>query len=264
MIGLSLLLVGAAALTPEEEGQCGWSWGNLGCAPRDGSFIRSRDYLCELSARGCVSKPGNPHKLTEEEQGTDADAAASAKIVLALDWTPNTNHAGFFLAQAEGFYRDAGLEVELRSPDDVIRTGGLTPARQVAAGTATLAVSPSESAISFATSEPDKPRLLAVAAVLQGSTSAVCALADSGIQRPRDLAGRRYASYGGRFEDPIVRAMVRNDGGDGDAVECHTLPMHGYADASTVASGSAIVSQLQVQGRKETEKKGLRVAEEAL
>lgn len=249
-LGLALLL-GTGALTPEEEGQCGWSWGNLGCAPRDGAFILSRNYLCELSAQGCISKPGNPHKVVEEKAETTEAAAAApqaaVKVVLALDWTPNTNHAGFFLAQAEGLYREAGIDVELRSPDDVAATGGLTPARQVAAGTATLGVAPSESAISFATSNPDKPRLLAVAAVLQGSTSAVCALADSGIERPRDLAGRRYASYDGRFEDAIVRAMVRHDGGDGDAVDCHPLPMHGYADAATVASGSAVVSQLQVQ-----------------
>ena len=53
---------------------------------------------------------------------------------------------------------------------------------------------------SFATSEKDKPKLVAVAALLQGSTSAICTLKSSGIDTPAKLEGKRYASYGGRFE----------------------------------------------------------------
>ncbi|TIX37445.1 MAG: myristoyl transferase, partial [Mesorhizobium sp.] len=30
-------------------------------------------------------------------------------VTVALDWTPNTNHVGLYVAQAKGFYAEAGL-----------------------------------------------------------------------------------------------------------------------------------------------------------
>ena len=117
-----------------------------------------------------------------------------SSCTVALDWTPNTNHAGFYVAQADGLYASAGLEVTLLSPD-AASAGGKTPARLVEAGEATYAVAPSETAISYATTDPGKPRLVAVAALLQGSPSAICTLKSSGIDRPAAMAGKRYASY---------------------------------------------------------------------
>ncbi|CAE7517718.1 thiY [Symbiodinium natans] len=159
------------------------------------------------------------------------------EIVVALDWTPNTNHSGFYVAQVKLCSADAG--------------DGTTPARQVAQRAAHFAVAPSESAVSFATTEPDKPRLVAVAALLQGSASAICTLKSSGIDRPAKLAGKRYASYNGRFEDPIVSRMVSNDGGDGQSVQFHGLDAHGYQDDDTMGAGSVVASYLE-KGRSDS------------
>ena len=105
----------------------------------------------------------------------------ATKLSVALDWTPNTNHTGFYVAQARGLYAAAGLEVALLSPDaDAAPAEGattLTPARKVERGLATFG--PSESAISYHTTDPDKPKLRAVATLLQGSTSAISVLAVS-------------------------------------------------------------------------------------
>jgi len=165
-------------------------------------------------------------------------------IKVALDWTPNTNHVGFYVALADGLYAEAGLEVVLRAPDEP-ECNGLTPGRQVAAGLATFAISPSESAVSFATTEPGKPKLVAVAALLQGSTSAICTLKSSGIDSPAKLEGKRYASYGGRFEDAIVAAMVTNAGGDGTKVNFHMLEHHGYDEKESMGAGSVVASHLE-------------------
>ena len=146
-----------------------------------------------------------------------------SEFEVALDWTPNTNHAGIYLARAEGYYEAAGLDVTIRSPAD--DGDDTTPAKRVATGEATVAIAPSESAISYNT-HPDYPSLRAVAAVCQRDTSAVVALGDGDVERPADLDGRSYASYGARFEDDIVRQLVRNDGGDGD-VEMVTPPKLG-------------------------------------
>eukprot|EP00930_Biecheleria_cincta_P090403 TRINITY_DN79786_c0_g1_i1.p1 TRINITY_DN79786_c0_g1~~TRINITY_DN79786_c0_g1_i1.p1 ORF type:complete len:334 (-),score=80.05 TRINITY_DN79786_c0_g1_i1:196-1197(-) len=169
---------------------------------------------------------------------------SASKIRVALDWTPNTNHTGFYVALCQQLYAKADLEVDFILPQ-AAAAEGLTPARLVAAGKADLAVGPSESAISFATSEPDKPRLCAVAALLQGSTSCIACLSSSGVDRPAKLAGKRYASYVGRFEDSIVRQMVRNDGGDGSLVDCHPLPQHGYADEALAKESSVVATLLQ-------------------
>lgn len=57
---------------------------------------------------------------------------------------------------------------------------------------------------------------MALAALLQKDLSAVACLAGKGIEAPRQLDGKTYASYKARYEDEIVRQMVINDGGKGD------------------------------------------------
>jgi NitT/TauT family transport system substrate-binding protein len=145
------------------------------------------------------------------------------EVTLALDWTPNTNHVGFYAAAARGEFEDRGLDVEIRSPatDDYAET----PAKLLARGEVDFAIAPSESAVSYHT-HPDYEDLIAVATVLQRDTSAIVTLGDSGIDRPRELDGKTYASYDARFEDHIVEAMVRADGGEGE-VEIVTPPKLG-------------------------------------
>lgn len=177
-------------------------------------------------------------------------AATATTLTVCLDWTPNTNHAGFFIALQEGLYAEKNLDVTLKSPDaDPQET--LTPARQVALGKANFAVTPSESAISFATTDHDVPQLVAVAALVQGSQSAICTLKSSGIDRPSKLAGKRYASYNGRFEDPIVARMVQQDGGDASTVIFHPLESHAYAESDTMGASSVVASYLE-KGRSDS------------
>ncbi|HET8860654.1 ABC transporter substrate-binding protein [Marivirga sp.] len=133
-------------------------------------------------------------------------------IRLALDWTPNTNHTGFFVAQAKGFYDEAGIKVEIRSPEE--DNYEKTPAKLVEEKAVELGITPSESVISYQTLE-NKPNLQAVAAILQTDASAIVSLANSEIQQMKDLDGKIYASYNARFEDHIVEAMVKKDGGKG-------------------------------------------------
>jgi NitT/TauT family transport system substrate-binding protein len=160
------------------------------------------------------------------------------EVTVALDWTPNTNHAGLYAAAAEGRFAEAGLDVRFRSP--AVDGYERTPADLVERGEATVGVAPSESPVSYAT-HPGKDRVVSVATLLQHDLSAIAARADSGIERPRDLDGRTYASYGARFEDDIVAQLVRNDGGEGafESVEPPKLDnpeelLSGEADATWV------------------------------
>ena len=135
------------------------------------------------------------------------------KISIALDWTPNTNHTGFFVALEKGWYREKGLEVEIRSP--AADNYATTPAKKVELGQVDLALCPMESVISYRTKR--RPfDLIAIAALLQEDVSAIACPSRTGIGSPRDLDGKRYASYQARYEDEIVRQMIRNDGGAGN------------------------------------------------
>eukprot|EP01025_Chloroclados_australasicus_P050659 TRINITY_DN5851_c0_g1_i1.p1 TRINITY_DN5851_c0_g1~~TRINITY_DN5851_c0_g1_i1.p1 ORF type:complete len:346 (-),score=53.96 TRINITY_DN5851_c0_g1_i1:436-1473(-) len=146
----------------------------------------------------------------------------SQEVVLALDWTPNGNHCGFFVAKAKGFYEQQGLNVTLASVhvDDY----EATPASKVANNSAQFGLCPTESVVSYYT-WPDgaKPRVRAVATVFQKDLSCLVTLKSSGIDRPQKLDGKTYASYGARYEGRLVQQMIKNDGGTGEYTE-KTMP----------------------------------------
>jgi len=135
------------------------------------------------------------------------------KLKLALDWTPNTNHTGFFVAQQKGLYHNKGLEVELIGPE--ADNYAVTPAKKVELGQADFALCPFESVISYRTKA--RPfAVKAIAALLREDLSAIVTLKSSGLEHPRQLDGKTYASYKARYEDEIVKQMIRNDGGSGN------------------------------------------------
>ena len=136
-------------------------------------------------------------------------------IRLALDWTPNTIHTGFYVALAQGLYAEANLDLIITTPE--AGRYQTTPARQLAAGETDLAIMPSESVISYHANDPDSP-VVAVATLLARDASAIATLKQNGLDRPMQLDGRVYASYNARFEDDIIKQMVRNDGGRGQFV----------------------------------------------
>lgn len=137
----------------------------------------------------------------------------NTQIRLALDRTPNTNHTGFYVALAKGAYKEAGLDVQFISPDeDNYQT---MPARRLAQEDAHLAVTPSESVISYQTNGVP---LVAVATLLARDISAIVTLKESGINRPQELDGKVYASYGARYEEDLIRQLIQNDDGRGQFV----------------------------------------------
>jgi ABC-type nitrate/sulfonate/bicarbonate transport system substrate-binding protein len=159
------------------------------------------------------------------------------------------NHVGFYVAKYQGLYSAADLDVTLLSPHlDAYKA---TPAARVEDGTATFAVTPSESVIShhtWPTGAPQpKAKLRAVAALLQTDTSAIVTLASSGIDRPAKLQGKRYASYSARYEGRIVQELIRADGGSGDYQEL-SLPMLGVWDTLLTGQADATWVFMQWEG----------------
>jgi ABC-type nitrate/sulfonate/bicarbonate transport system substrate-binding protein len=122
-----------------------------------------------------------------------------------LDWTPNTNHSGFYVAEEEGWYRDAGIDLQILEPSE---DGGLP---QLAAGNVQFAVSVAEQLIP---ARAEGVKATSIAAIIQHNTSSLVAPIDRGINRPKDLEGKKYGGFGGELERALVEEMVRCDGGD--------------------------------------------------
>ncbi|MFD0798985.1 ABC transporter substrate-binding protein [Maribacter chungangensis] len=135
------------------------------------------------------------------------------KFTIALDWTANTNHTGFYVAKAKGFYKELGLDVTITTPD--MDNYSVTPAKKVELRQADMALCPFESVVSYRT-KATPFEAVAIATIFQEDISAIATLANGKIKRPADLDGKKYASYKARYEDEIVRQMIKNDGGVGD------------------------------------------------
>ena len=129
-------------------------------------------------------------------------------IKVQLDWLPNTNHTGVYVAQAQGWYEDEGVEVE------ILPYSGASGDLLVVEGAADVA-------FSFATAVPFSRAqgldVVSIAAVLQRSPTEIAALADGPIQRLRDMDGQLYAGWGLPYEQPQWRTVIQADGGEGTA-----------------------------------------------
>jgi ABC-type nitrate/sulfonate/bicarbonate transport system substrate-binding protein len=139
-------------------------------------------------------------------QATPPDQAAPAKVRLALDWTPNTNHTAFYVAEAMGWYDEARVELE------VLPYGGTAPETLVAATQAECAIS-FQDAMTFAAAAGAP--LVSTMAILQHTAQEIAVLDESPIVRPKDLDGRIYAGFGYPNEVPTLQAVIRDDGGTG-------------------------------------------------
>ncbi|KIQ15178.1 ABC transporter permease [Rhodococcus sp. MEB064] len=134
-------------------------------------------------------------------------ASDANTIRFALDWTPNTNHTGLFVAEQEGYFADAGLNVEIlpynsTSPDTLIDSGN------------------AEFGISFQSSatyaRAAGAKVTSVMAPLQHWATGIGVRADRpDIGSPRNLDGRTYAGFGDAGESASLEQVIRNDGGTG-------------------------------------------------
>lgn len=126
-------------------------------------------------------------------------------VTLMLNWTPNTQHSGIYLALERGWYRERGIDLKIVEPAQA----GVESV--VAQGGADIGVSVQEAVIPAR--EQGLP-VVSIGAILQHNDSSYFALASANIRRPRDFEGKTYGGYGGPLETEILNALVKCDGGD--------------------------------------------------
>ena len=128
-------------------------------------------------------------------------------ITFCLDWTPNTNHTGLYVALEKGYYREAGLTV------DIVQPAESTAALMVAGGQAQFGVE-AQDTMAAALIGDGALDITAVAAILQHNTSGIMSLAGSGITSPKSLENKRYSTWDSPIELAMLRYLVEKDGGD--------------------------------------------------
>jgi len=136
-----------------------------------------------------------------------ADNKALTKITVVLDYLPNTNHTGLYVAKDLGYFEANGLEVTIVQPPE---NGAVS---LVGAGRAQFGVSFQEELAMALTAEAPIP-VTAVAAIIQHNTSGILSLKKNNILRPKDLMGKRYASWQTPIETPLLTSIMKTDGGD--------------------------------------------------
>ena len=129
------------------------------------------------------------------------------KVTLILDWTPNTNHTGFYVAKEKGYYKELGLDVEIIQPSEG------SSLQLLAAGKGDFAVSYQEDLTYARTSDSPLP-VMAIGTIIQHNTSGFASPKEKGIETVKDFEGKVYGGWGSPSEQAILKAVMEKNGAD--------------------------------------------------
>lgn len=163
--------------------------------------------LASVLALSMITGCGNNE--TEQSGNDNHDLE---KITFVLDWTPNTNHTGLYVALEKGYFEEAGLDVEVvQPPEDGAEV-------LVASGKAQFGISFQDTMIPAISGEDALP-ITAVASVIQHNTSGIISRKGEGMDTPKGMEGHKYATWNSPVELATLETVVKADGGDFSKVE---------------------------------------------
>jgi putative hydroxymethylpyrimidine transport system substrate-binding protein len=177
------------------------------------------------------------------------EPGGSKRVELMLDYFPNADHAGIYAAQAAGYFEQAGLDVEIRTPPDPS-----APIKQVAAGNVDLAIS----------YEPEVFRareiglnVVSIAAVVQKPLTSIISLPQAKIRRPRDLKGKTVGTAGIDYQTAYLETILAEAGVNTDDVKIRNVGFNltpalltGRVDATLGAFWNYEGTDLKLRGKK--------------
>ncbi|MCQ6557981.1 ABC transporter substrate-binding protein [Paenibacillus mendelii] len=171
-----------------------------------------------LALTGCGANNGA--NAPEKESGAggnstgetaDKEAAKPlTKVKVVLDWSPNTNHTGLYVARDNGFYKNHGLDVE------IIQPGEAGADKMVATGAAEFGVSYQEG---ITQARIQGVPIVSLAAVIQHNTSGFASPADKNIKTPKDFEGKTYGGWGSPAEEAVIDSLMQEEKADAKKVK---------------------------------------------
>lgn len=151
-----------------------------------------------LGTAGCASN----------NAGTSGNSDGDSSISFMLDWTPNTNHIGLYVAQKLGYFDDEGVDVT------ILPTAQAGAETSVENGVADVGFTTLSNVAAF---NAQGANLKMVFDLTQQPVARWCALAShTDISTPKDFDGKTFVSFGSAEQTAVLRQMIRTAGGTGD------------------------------------------------
>ncbi len=149
--------------------------------------------------------------------------AKTRRIRVTLDWTPNTNHTGLYVAKELGYFADEGLKVKVVQPSKT------TAVQLTASGKTEFGISHQESV----TMARDRGvPVVSIAAIIQNNTSGFAAPADTGIESVKDFENHRFGGWGMELYNRIIRSVMKEADADFSSVSFVNLGMTDFVTAA--------------------------------
>ena len=165
--------------------------------------------LIALLASFVIAGCSNDQSSDQTKETKTNEETALKKVTVVLDWTPNTNHTGLYVAEDQGYFEEEGLDVEIIMP-------GETGADQlIASGKADFGVSYQESITQARIQEVP---IVSIAAVIQHNTSGFASPAEKNIVSPKDFAGKSYGGWGSPVEESVIASLMKQENANPDDV----------------------------------------------
>lgn len=164
----------------------------------------------------------NNGDTTEKAGDTDEKKKEKESVKFVLDWTPNTNHTGVYVAKEKGYFEEEGLDVEIMLP------GEASAEQLIASGKAEFGISIQEN-ITEARVQ-DIP-IVSIAAVIQHNTSGFAAPVDKNITSPKDFEGKTYGGWGAPAEKAVISTIMKEEDADIDKVNIVNMGTADYFTA---------------------------------
>jgi NitT/TauT family transport system substrate-binding protein/putative hydroxymethylpyrimidine transport system substrate-binding protein len=150
---------------------------------------------------------------------------------LVLDFVPNAVHSGIYAAAAEGFYRDAGVDLKVQAPGESTDAPKLLGADRVEFAILDI----HDLGIAREKGIP----IVGITPIVQRPLAAVIARSDNSVRRPRDLEGQRVGVSGLPSDEAVVDSEVEADGGDPAEVDKVTI---GFTAVPSLAAGKVVAA----------------------
>ena len=135
------------------------------------------------------------------------DGNGLKKVTFMLSWAPDTNHIGVYVAKNKGYFKQAGLDV------DIVAVAQAGAEQAVNNGMADFALS---NLTNVGTYTLKGAKIKQVLQVQQKPSAIWCSLAsNTSIKSPKDFDGKTFATFGSNESDAVIRRMIQTDGGKG-------------------------------------------------
>lgn len=157
-----------------------------------------RSHLAAIAALGALS--ALVLGLTACGEKSEDVTPEAQPLGLTLDFYPNPDHAGIYMAQKLGYFKDAGLDVTIDTPSDPA-----APLKLLAAGRTDLAISYEPEVL---LAHEQGLEVLAIGALVNRPLTSMIWLKKSGIKGIGGLRGKTIATAGISYQDAYLKTIL--------------------------------------------------------